>query len=302
MGNSKIITFILVGSRDGYLVEEIYSTSTNLLNYGNAIILREPEQFINLYHYFAEGYEFRLLIHLGLRDNSNDVGIKISSAITDELNIIPEYFTRESTIFSQVEDKSFIIYRDKTVYNFDFMNRKSFIDRLPKYIKGESMSKINTKSGTNDSKPKIFVGSSTDGLEYAEAVQRIINSKKLNYDVDIWIDVFGKDNSTNIEVLETALKTYEYSIFIFSPDDTIKLSNTDEEKKIPRDNVIFEYGLFMGKNGRPNTFFIVPENWKDLRILSDIEGLNRFSYTENENKDSAVRPKCTDILKAIQKN
>jgi predicted nucleotide-binding protein len=65
--------------------------------------------------------------------------------------------------------------------------------------------------------------------------------------------------------------------------------------------VIFEYGLFMGKNGRPKTFFVVPQDWNGLRIISDADGQNRFPYTDNDNKQSAVRSSVTKILEAIKK-
>jgi predicted nucleotide-binding protein len=181
------------------------------------------------------------------------------------------------------------------MYNFDEMNTEDFINQLPVRCKKEII------KYTEKVIPKIFIGSSTDGLKYAKAIKSVIENEEItSYHVDLWVDVFGSDNSTNIEVLEKSIDQYKYSIFVFSPDDTIRMSNNDEEKKIPRDNCIFEYGLFMGKNGRPCTFFIVPTDWKGLRIISDTDGMNRFPYTDNENKDSAVRTSCDKIMEAIK--
>lgn len=96
---------------------------------------------------------------------------------------------------------------------------------------------IKQKENIVISELKIFVGSSSDGFKYAQAVKSVIEKENSNYTVDVWKDVFGEDNFTNIEVLETALEKYRYSIFIFSPDDTIKISQKGDEQKMPRDNV-----------------------------------------------------------------
>jgi hypothetical protein len=121
-------------------------------------------------------------------------------------------------------------------------------------------------------------------------------------------DVFGDDNTTTIEKLEETIEKYKYSIFVFSPDDQIKLGNDNSEKKSPRDNVIFEYGLFMGKRGRPNTFLMIPKDSYEkplVHILTDIDGLNYKAYaysgSDKTNIKNDVRNACDDIIIAIEK-
>lgn len=308
MDKSKIITFILIGNKDDGLERELIEMDC-LTGYGNAIILRGSQKFKMLFSNMKDDFEFRLIVHYGLKNDSKSVGKKIETDLKSDFNIPLEFFTRETSIFSET-NQLLTLYSIESnhhqikLYNFDEMNTNSFVDKLPIIKKQTTLKNINfNKVQIIEQKPKIFIGSSTDGLDYAQAVKAVIEDKKVNYDVDIWVDVFGKENSTNIEVLEQAIEVYKFSIFIFSPDDKINMSNSTVEKKIPRDNVIFEYGLFMGKNGRkPNTSFLVPENWKDLQILSDIDGLNRYTYKDNSNKESAVRTACTKIINAIKNN
>lgn len=305
MDKNRIITFILIGYKDDGLEKELLEMES-LTDYGNAIILRGTKKFKMLFSNMKDDFEFRLIVHYGLKKDSTSVGKKIETALKSEFNIPLEFFTRETSIFSETNQLSTLCsvesnYHQIKLYNFDMMNTDSFIDKLPIIKKYDTLKTRNfDKDQIIEQKAKIFIGSSTNGLEYAHAVKAVIEEKQIDFDVDIWLDVFGKENSTNIEVLENAIEKYKFSIFIFSPDDKINMSNSSVEKKIPRDNVIFEYGLFMGKNGRnPNTSFLVPKNWKDIRILSDIDGLNRYTYKDNPNKESAVRTACTKIIDAI---
>jgi predicted nucleotide-binding protein len=305
MSKNEIITFILVGKKEDQLEKELLDLDS-VIDHGNAIIMRGTTKFKMLYDNMKEDFQFRLIIHYGLKIDSNSVGKRISTGLKSDYNFQLEFFTRETAIFNETNQLYTMYSTDNSknkvrMYNFDEMNTDHFINQLPVFCKRDTL-KSNIENVESDiTKTKIFIGSSTDGLKYAEAIKKVLEGQKLNYDVDIWDDVFGKENLTNIELLEKTVDQYKFSIFIFSPDDTIRMSNAADLKKMPRDNVIFEYGLFMGKNGRPNTFFIAPSNRKDLHILSDIDGLICMSYEDNANKVSAVRSLCTTISEAIQK-
>lgn len=150
-------------------------------------------------------------------------------------------------------------------------------------------------------KPKVFIGSSVEGIKIANAIQA-----QLDYDCEItvWKDGIFKLSQGTLESLEKTLDDMEYGIFVFSPDDILTIRNT--EKLSIRDNVLFEFGLFMGKLGRGKVFFITPENCDDLRLPTDILGINRGIYHErsDNNMRSAVNAFCEDVKEAInsQKN
>jgi predicted nucleotide-binding protein len=57
-----------------------------------------------------------------------------------------------------------------------------------------------------------------------------------------------------LDRLLEAKTTYQYAIFIFTPDDTITIRG--EDVLVTRDNVIFEAGLFMSHLGRKRTFIV----------------------------------------------
>lgn len=145
------------------------------------------------------------------------------------------------------------------------------------------------------SKPRVFVGSSSEGLEIAQVIQSELHR---DYSVEIWNQntVFGLGTAT-IEALEAAAETYDFGIFIFTPDDEITMRGS--QHKVPRDNVIFELGLFIGKLGRFRAFAVQPHD-AGIQLPSDLKGMSIAGYEpENENIDAALGPACRKIRTAI---
>jgi len=146
-------------------------------------------------------------------------------------------------------------------------------------------------------KPRVFVASSVEGLNIARAIQ---SEFQYDYYVEIWnqSDVFGLGGTT-IEALEKAVKTYQYGIFVFTPDDMIE--SRGSQAPVPRDNVIFEAGLFIGKLGRFRSFLVHPRNIQ-IQLPSDLLGVTTASYDgQSPSVDAAVGPACRKIRKAIEK-
>ncbi len=145
-------------------------------------------------------------------------------------------------------------------------------------------------------KPKIFIGSSVEGLKIANAIQA-----QLDYtcETTVWKDGIFMLSKNTLESLEKALDDVEYGIFVFSPDDVLKIRNV--EKDSIRDNVLFEFGLFMGRLGRGKVFFITPENSEDIHLPTDLLGINRGIYFEREdgNMRAAVNTFCEEVKEVI---
>ena len=109
--------------------------------------------------------------------------------------------------------------------------------------------------------PSVFIGSSTEGLLVAREVE--LQFQQVAH-TTIWKDgVFGP-GSGYLESLMNALEQFDFAVMVLSPDDLIESRN--ESYASPRDNVIFELGLFMGRLGRSRTF-IVHERNVNLKLL-----------------------------------
>ncbi|MDF2438278.1 MAG: hypothetical protein K0Q95_2654 [Bacteroidota bacterium] len=154
---------------------------------------------------------------------------------------------------------------------------------------------LNECAETESYKRKIFIGSSTEGLDVARKIKTAL---KFDAHVDTWADgLFDRPGQAYIEVLENMLGKYEYGIFVFTPDDNI--FTRGQISKIPRDNVIFEYGMFLGRHTRNKAFFIVPRG-VDIKIMTDVLGITSLDYDPtNTNLQSAVSDACDQIRTII---
>jgi len=124
-------------------------------------------------------------------------------------------------------------------------------------------------------KPRIFIGSSTEGLQIAQIIKKRLNH---NFDCVIWNDgeVFG-ENSSYLDSILKAASMFDFGILLATKDD--KLDKRSKSFDVPRDNIIFEFGLFIGRLGKNRAFVI---NEKDVELPSDLLG-NQISSFEREN-------------------
>lgn len=156
------------------------------------------------------------------------------------------------------------------------------------------------------SKPKIFIGSSAEGLNVANAIQENLDHYA---EVTIWSQGFFQLSTPTIISLINALDKFDYAIFVFSPDDFTNLRG--KSVSTVRDNVIYETGLFTGKFGIDRVFFIKPRDYEELHLPTDLLGMTAGGYDNNRtdrNFVAATGPFCNQVkqkiesLKLIQKS
>lgn len=146
----------------------------------------------------------------------------------------------------------------------------------------------------NDSRPSVFVGSSVEGLPIVEAI--VVNLEH-TCEVVPWTTMFGPGEYT-LEALESNLDGFDFAVLVLTGDDVVgsrgALSNA------PRDNVLVELGLFMGKLGRRRTM-IVTDRSIDLKLPTDLAGLTHASYSphRNGNYRAAMGAACVRIKDVI---
>ena len=96
-------------------------------------------------------------------------------------------------------------------------------------------------------RPSVFIGSSTEGLDVARAVQYQL---KDDAQVTIWNEAHFPLSGSVLETLVNSLQQFDFAILILSADDLI-ISRGDASWS-PRENVMFELGLFMGARANAN--------------------------------------------------
>ena len=132
----------------------------------------------------------------------------------------------------------------------------------------------------NNMKPKLFIGSSVEGLNVAYAIQQ-----NLTYDAEstVWDQGVFELSRTTIESLNAILDKVDFGVFIFSPDDVVVMRG--QESSVVRDNVLFELGLFIGKLGRDRVFFIIPDG-SEIHLPTDLLGVTPGKYNPNREDKS----------------
>lgn len=76
----------------------------------------------------------------------------------------------------------------------------------------------------------------------------------------------------------------------------------EETYELVRDNVLFEFGMFLGGLGKDRSFFILPQNQSKLRLPSDLLGVSTVTFDANRAPiEAALGPACFKILQAIDR-
>ncbi len=144
-------------------------------------------------------------------------------------------------------------------------------------------------------KPSIFIGSSSEGLKYAQSIKAQLSN---DAEVTIWNEGLFLLGNITLEALLTFSYRFDFAILVLTPDDTI-VSRADQTKS-PRDNVLFELGVFMSSLGPKKTFVVTTKG--DVKLPSDLQGLTVAKIDSDRadgNVDAMVGNACHQVRKAV---
>jgi predicted nucleotide-binding protein len=113
----------------------------------------------------------------------------------------------------------------------------------------------------------------------------------LGLDVTDW-GIDFRNGKVILSEIQAAALSCKYSVFLFTPDDTLE-AETGEKYKVPRANVVFEAGYFMNSHGPKRTVIIVQES---TRVPSDYGG---HIYLPLKDRDdiSPIKERLREIFK-----
>jgi hypothetical protein len=124
-------------------------------------------------------------------------------------------------------------------------------------------------------KPRIFLGSSGKQANLVQALTRGLTDVA---DVEPWTTVFNPGVSTLDRLVELT-REVDFAAFVFAQDDWTS-NPTDASatgQASPRDNVVFEAGLFGGALGMRRTFIL---HAKGAKLPTDLLGMTAVRYPE----------------------
>lgn len=145
-------------------------------------------------------------------------------------------------------------------------------------------------------KPLIFVASSSEQLPVARAIREQLAEPK-EWEVRVWDSQFAFSDAY-IESLEKALDAADFAVVVMTGDDVAVVR--EGRVVLPRDNVIFELGLFIGRLGRDRCAFFV-DHASGTQIASDLSGVKAAEYWPPERMERGVRPGLAERVRSLKK-
>jgi hypothetical protein len=135
----------------------------------------------------------------------------------------------------------------------------------------------------------VFIGSSSEAKSRG-ILSRFVVSLGESFDVRPWDNAF-ETGSITIQRLLAWTKEIDAAICIFSKDDVV--IKRDQSKFTVRDNVLFEYGLFLAILGTERVFIAAEEG---TEIASDLEGVTSARFKDGSNIEHSIQL-CCNLLR-----
>lgn len=150
----------------------------------------------------------------------------------------------------------------------------------------------NVHVGAYREKIRVFLMSSVEALPVARAIQNAFA-----YDpfvMTLWTDGCFKVASYTLQSLEEQIDASDFAVAIAHADDLTQCRG--QSWPSPRDNVIFELGLFMGRLGRARAILMEPRD-EAVKLPTDLSGLTTIAYRFEKGGDVAamLAPACNKL-------
>lgn len=136
-------------------------------------------------------------------------------------------------------------------------------------------------------KKRVFIGSSSEELPLAEIAKKQLTAE---FDITVWNDnlwdtaVFRLNQNFLSDLMKASLQ-FDFGILLGTADD--KVQYRGNEVLQPRDNVLFELGLFIGRLGTSKCAFVID---KEVKFPSDFQGITlaRFDKANTSSFEKAI--------------
>lgn len=139
---------------------------------------------------------------------------------------------------------------------------------------------------------QVFIGSSSEGLKIARTLQVELEAAT-DCVVKRWDTDTFTPGSITLDALVARANSVDFAILIATGEDTV-ISRGAQIAAV-RDNIILEFGLFLGALGRERVYLL---SVGDAKLPSDLLGLTRLIYRNRSDGDT--RAGLTDAVLRIE--
>jgi CRP/FNR family transcriptional regulator, cyclic AMP receptor protein len=213
---------------------------------------------------------FILIGSVIIKPNGRPDTIRHSGTHIGEMTTIDPTVRRSATVTAKVDT---IIAR---VREHDFSKIANAHPLLWRQIARELGQRLRDrvlKVKTKNVKPRIFIGSSSESLKLANKLKACF--AKDPFVAKVWANGIFTPGHSYIEALETEKSLADFAVLFLGPED--KVISRGIKADAPRDNLIFELGLFMGAMNSKRALMVLPKG-VHLKLPSDLDGITSIRY------------------------
>lgn len=163
---------------------------------------------------------------------------------------------------------------------------------------------ISERFSLENQRINIFIGS-TSGISevIAHAIKSHFDEERFN--VDVWDEDVFEPGKSNLQNLKKFTAIYDFAIMVFV-NDYVVFHQEKIYDSIPP-NIIFEYGLFLGRMGASRSFIIAEKGVKELidKSFSGLKGITigkAFEMDAEKSKEESVKPAAEYVKREILEN
>lgn len=212
---------------------------------------------------------------------------------------------------TQRRSASLVAIEDVKILELDYDSFNFMLDENPKILKNLAVvlcNRLRERSKffrTPNEKINFFIGSSSESLNdikmFKETLNSIASERGVAIEINLWDEKVFTPSKSGLEALIAAAQHSDFAAFFLTPEDKIIVRG--EDKLAPRDNVVFELGLFMGIVGRDRVYAFIPHQiGNSMQIPSDLNGITHVQYQKIEDVEaSGVKNISYDFTSAIAK-
>jgi hypothetical protein len=142
---------------------------------------------------------------------------------------------------------------------------------------------------------RLFIGSSSEGRDVAYNLQAVLEERSV-CEVEVWDQGIFEPSGYALDSLLDVAARSDFAVLVASPDD-VTMSRGDSAASV-RDNIVLEFGLFVGALGRRRTYLLATGSAK---LPTDTLGLTRLQYRPRTdgNLRSAVNDAALQIAQQV---
>lgn len=269
------------------LAEQLYDQAELLQVNPKEILIEQGASDSDVY--------FILSGSVGIDVNGRQVAIRMAGNSVGEMSALDPMIPRAATVFAL---EPTVVAKVSEPKISELANQFPIIYRLFAKELARRLYQRNSLINEKRDRIRVFVISSVESLPIVRAMENHFEHDE--FLPVVWTNGVFKIANYTLQSLEDQLDRCDFAIAVAHADDTAAYRGKDWP--VPRDNVIFELGLFMGRLGKDRAILMEPRE-RGVKLPSDLSGITTVPYRYEPGEDVAalIAPACNQIRDHIKR-